>query len=319
MVLFDFSQIFYRYAMPEVTRQSSLLKNNDIKKVDYTEAYKNVRYGVIKSILLFKKNNDINIKNYILCCDHGTWREKENPFYKKRRKENKDENIDWDSFNDQMSIIANEISDLFEIPMLSIKDAEGDDIIGTLTNEFNNTHNIFIISSDKDFKQLLKYKTVKIFDPVKNEFMKVKKPKLYLISHILMGDATDDVPNIFNPIDFYTNTPINEKTGKPQRAKGLGESKINQWFGDDVDKETRRKNLKEIKSQYKERYEQNRQMISLDFIPDYIIEKILNVYENKNIILEDRKISRNKLFDYLKKYEIPDLKKDIQTGLFKLR
>jgi 5'-3' exonuclease len=305
--------------MPIITTQVSQLKKKEIKEITYEDVYNSVRYGVIKSILNFKRKNNINIRNFVLCCDHGSWRTLVNPFYKKRRRDNKDNTIDWESFNDNMSIISNEVGDIFEIPVISIMNAEGDDVIASITMEYNDKKNIYIISSDKDFSQLLKYKSVKIYDPLKDEFISVNKPKQFLIDHIIMGDSTDDIPNIFNAIDFYTNTPINKKTGKPQRAVGLGATKLNEWFGDHLDVETKRKNLREIKITYEERYQQNELMINFAKIPDDIYNKIINTFKNKNIMIDDRKISRDKLFNYLDKYKIPDIKKDIQNGTYFLR
>ena len=53
-----------------------------------------------------------------------------------------------------------------------------------------------IVTSDKDYVQLMQYDNVRLFDPVKREFIEEEDPKRQLDIKILTGDKSDNIPNV---------------------------------------------------------------------------------------------------------------------------
>lgn len=81
---------------------------------------------------------------------------------------------------------------------------ESDDIIGTLTNMLlKNNFNVVIVSSDKDFTQLVNTKVL-LFDYARNQWYDEKKieqkfgvpPKQIIDFMALTGDAVDNIPGV---------------------------------------------------------------------------------------------------------------------------
>lgn len=76
---------------------------------------------------------------------------------------------------------------------------ESDDVIGTLAENLK-AEDVTIISNDGDFIQLLQkgYKNVKLFNPIKKEF--VKPPDYpHIIFKILNGDKSDNIQTLLTP------------------------------------------------------------------------------------------------------------------------
>ncbi|ACF15085.1 DNA polymerase I [Chloroherpeton thalassium ATCC 35110] len=98
-----------------------------------------------------------------------------------------------------------EIVPAMGIPMLKRPGFEADDIIGTLTKKFEDRCNLFLVTPDKDFAQLV-HDGVKLLKPARqnDEFLlygaeEVKShygvyPEQFLDMLALMGDSSDNIP-----------------------------------------------------------------------------------------------------------------------------
>lgn len=104
-----------------------------------------------------KKMHPFDNKFFVSDNNKGkTWRKDFYPEYKGKRK--KDDSIDWDRVFDDYSEFKEEISSQRGVQMIDIPKLEGDDIISYIVNESNKKgYSNFIIASDSDLQQLLRY------------------------------------------------------------------------------------------------------------------------------------------------------------------
>lgn len=91
-----------------------------------------------------------------------------------------------------------------DFPLLSVPGYEADDVIGTLTREsLEAGHEVFIVSGDKDFAQLIG-EHVRMVDTVKDvtydaELVRKKwgvGPELFVDYLALVGDSSDNIPGV---------------------------------------------------------------------------------------------------------------------------
>ena len=55
-----------------------------------------------------------------------------------------------------------------------------------------------IVSSDRDFLQLQRFRNVRQFSPLLKKELSVDNPRVYLQNHIIRGDKGDGIPNILS-------------------------------------------------------------------------------------------------------------------------
>ena len=164
-------------------------------------------------------------KETIICFDSYTWRKKYFPFYKARRAA-KQSKMDYKSFTETIDEICEDLKEYFPFKVCKAKWAEADDIIGILTHHLKNTgSDIIIASRDKDFKQLLG-EDVRLWDTVDWKWIRCDHPKTYLIKHVLMGDAGDDVPNVRSDSDTFITDGKRQKPCGPKAVEKILEEGI---------------------------------------------------------------------------------------------
>jgi len=134
-----------------------------------------------------------------------------NPDYKANRNINRITN--WDSFDsledehesklDQLLRLVQYLK-LLPVKILSFDKAEADDIISVLCNQLSYDKNkLFIVSSDKDFLQLVDDHIV-VYRPTEKKFYTYEdvessfniKPENFLLYKCLLGDNSDNVKGI---------------------------------------------------------------------------------------------------------------------------
>lgn len=321
LILVDFSGIFYRYVIPHYHKLEREQKDLHGAPLNLEDIYNFGRESIIRVLINYrnKLGKTGNFSNIVLCADSYSWRKDKYDFYKAERSEAKDDSdFDWDSFYAFMDKLLVELKEVFGIGTIKVNGAEGDDIIGTLVHEYNDQFKkIIIISSDHDFKQLFKFKSVKIYDPKINDYIEKVNGFKYLLAHVLMGDRGDGIPNVFTRQDHYVN-PIYGDNGKRDRAYGFGEAAFEKLFGDGIDKQTKKQNLKEIKDKHKKRFKQNKTLIDLKFTPKHIKLLIKEQYKFIKLNKNKNKINRKTIMEYLKKYRLRDIRKDIIVGNLKI-
>ena len=219
----------------------------------------------------------------VLACDGGnSWRKGVFPPYKAHRKKaREDSGMDWKLFFTYLNQIREEIKENFPYKVIHLQHVEADDVIATLvkeTQEFGKNEPVMIISSDKDFIQLQKYKNVKQFSPIQKKLVTDSNPRLYLFEHIIRGDSGDGIPNILSAdttfVDGNRQTPVSKK-------------KIDTW----LEKAEDLQSVMDV--EVYRNYQRNKLLIDLDMIPKDYTDSIMYAYEQQPVA------PRARILDYL--------------------
>lgn len=234
-------------------------------KGDYSKDL--IRAMVFQTILSYKKKFGAKYGNVVLAVDsHGTpsWRKSKYPWYKVRRKNKlQDEKTRerWERIFECKNQIISEFKKNLTWKTVEVPGAEADDIIAVLGKTFGNYEPTLVVSTDGDFAQLQKYSQVAQWAAAQKKFLVVDDPKTALHLKILNGDKGDDIPNILSPNNSFTDGI---------RQKCITENVTNEWIN----------NQKEMMAKYKNRYDENRELIDFDCIPDQVTNNILEAYDN---------------------------------------
>jgi len=278
MILLDFSQVCL----------SGILASGN---KDFSEDL--IRHMVLNSIRNFKTRFS-EYGEMILCCDDKNyWRRQIFPYYKANRKKSREESpLDWNLIFDTLNSIKEEIRDNFPYVVIQIESAEADDIIATMVERFGgNGEKIMIVSGDKDFSQLQRYKNVEQYSPITKKFIRVEDPMAYLYEHVIRGDAGDGVPNILSRDDVFV-------VGARQRP--LQKKKVAAMIAD------MNRGIIPFDGEVHRNYMRNIQLIDLSRIPETIRTQVIDTYKNYE------KKDKSKLLNYFIKNKLKNLMSDIQ-------
>lgn len=155
-----------------------------------------------KQIEHYKKKLKIPFENMFLCLDvpmRTTWRYDLYPLYKVHRMNSQDENggIESKKYKDAMIHVFSESG----IQIIEQNKLEADDIIALSIKKIKSmkpTQSIIIMTSDYDFKQLLKYPFLYIKDAKLRPLeLSEKDAETELWIKVVMGDKSDNIPPIF--------------------------------------------------------------------------------------------------------------------------
>jgi DNA polymerase-1 len=185
LFLVDISSLFFRafYAIRPLTSPKGLPTN--------------AVYGVLSMLtkLLKEENPD-----YIAIC----YDRKEPSFRKALYEEYKANRTEMpEELAPQIPVIK-QLIDLLGLPSLEVPGFEADDIIGTLALAARkNDIEVFIVSGDKDFSQLI-VDHMYLYDTMKNETLGPKQilekwgvaPEKFLDYLALVGDTSDNIPGV---------------------------------------------------------------------------------------------------------------------------
>lgn len=260
MILLDFSAIMF--AAIHVDIKGGTKPN-----------YEYIRHLAINTVRFYNHMHRTQFGEMYLIFDSRSWRQSAFPLYKWVRQRDRELNPDqdWEDIFEMVEKIKSDLREFFPYPTLEVNFAEADDIIGVMSR--NPKEPVLIISNDKDFGALLKNKRVKQYRPSIKDFYTIEDTKRFEYELIMKGDKSDGVPNIFSPDDFLKQQALDKENGiKPQRAKS-----VSQKFMDGLwevyasgDEEAIEKEFGEL---YKN-FRRNRRLISLDYIPDILVDSI---------------------------------------------
>lgn len=252
-----------------------------------------IRHMFLNSIRATRKKFIGEYGEMVICADgKNSWRKEHFPYYKANRKKTREESeLDWGNLFTIINKIRQELNDFFPYKVIYFESVEADDIIGSICHEYGTQLNIsnnkfLILSGDKDFVQLQTYANVEQYDPVRKKWIKNSTPDAYLKEHILKGDSGDGIPNILSE----DNSLAIGKRQKSMTAKRLAA------FIESLD------NMSE---EEKERYERNKILIDLNYIPNKYKEAIIEKYD------EDKNIGRKHLLSYFMENKLKNLMTDI--------
>ena len=284
MILVDMNQVCISNLMVTLTKTNVI--EEDL-----------IRHMVLNSLRLYRKKFYKEYGELVLCYDSKHyWRRREFPYYKGTRKKDRQQSkFDWNAIFEFLNRIRDELRQYLPYKVVEVDGAEADDVIATLVkdqghrnirlqNNMQPPQKVLILSGDKDFIQLQKYRFVHQYNPIQKKFMNGVDPKTYIAEHIMKGDRSDGIPNFPSPGDTFVS-------GKRQRP--LGKAKLQRWVDlapeDFTDTTTR------------EYYERNRILIDFDYIPDEVEESILNTYETTQTP------ARGKMYPYFIQNKLNDL------------
>ena len=252
MILLDFSNIIVGSIMI-----AHKIPNEERTSEDF------IRHLVLNSIRNYRTKYKSKFGEIVICVDNSSsWRKNEYKYYKahrkiKREKQDK-EGMDWAALFQTINKIILEIDEFFPYKVVSVPHAEGDDVIAVLAR--NNEKSI-IISSDKDFTQLQKFKNIKQFSPIQKKMLTVSDPYKYLKEHIIRGDKGDGIPNILSNDDCIV---------EGVRQKPISKKKVELWMN------TKPEDF--CKNGMSEKWERNKILIDFDCIPNELVSAITDEY-----------------------------------------
>lgn len=266
MILCDYNQM----AIANVMQQTSGgLKNQLDANL--------IRHMVLNSLRSYAKQFKDKYGNIVIACDSKRyWRRDFFPFYKSHRKDDREKSaIDWSLIFNTLAEIKDELRENFPYKVIEVEGAEADDIIGVLVKNFHNQEDILILSADKDFVQLQKFKGVTQYSPILKRYMRVDNPHEYIQEHIIRGDRGDGIPNFLSPDNTFA---------VGERQKVISKKKLSQWIGvnplDFCVTDTMLRG-----------YKRNQMLVDLDYIPEKIADGILETYNNTKSANKQKMIS----------------------------
>jgi hypothetical protein len=266
MILVDYSQV----ALAAILTFQRELKGTE------SEVKNLIRHVTLSTIKSYKKKYGKEYGELVICCDgRKYWRKEFFEQYKGMRKSNRDKSdLDWKLIFDTLSEMREDIAKHFPWRVIHVDRAEADDIIAVMSKWLQDnqlvqeglveeTQKVLILSSDKDFKQLQLYPTIKQWSPMQKKYITASKQEIrdFMIEHIVKGDTGDGVPNILSKDDVFM---IGERQ-KPMSAKRLAEF-IDKGF-DACKNDDERRN-----------WHRNATLVDFQFIPEDVQKSIVDTY-----------------------------------------
>ena len=256
MILVDMNQISL----------ASVMMHLNITKRDSVEPGM-VRHMILNSLRNYRQMFSEEYGEFIICYDSKHyWRRDVFPEYKAGRKKSRETSShDWDDIFNFLNAFKQEMIDYMPYKVLEVYGAEADDIIATLCHEFEYDHGkTLILSGDKDFIQLQKYKNVTQYSPITKKFIEGDDPQRFLSEHILRGDSSDGIPNVLSPDNTFVD-------GLRQRP--LSKKKVATWIDNEI--EDSLPNDEALRN-----YQRNEKLIDLSKSPDNLFTDIIKEYQN---------------------------------------
>ncbi len=164
-----------------------------------------IRHAVLKGVMYYNHRFRNNYGDMVLCYDsHNYWRTEMFPNYKASRKtKQQSSDINWSHVYKLFDIVKEEIADNFKYACVEVPRLEADDVISVITSEYHEIDKILIVSADKDFQQLQKYKSVDQYSPARKDMLVCENPEEFLIEHTIRGDSSDGIPNVLSDGDTF--------------------------------------------------------------------------------------------------------------------
>ena len=256
MILVDMNQISL----------ASVMMHLNITKRDSVEPGM-VRHMILNSLRNYRQMFSEEYGEFIICYDSKHyWRRDVFPEYKAGRRKSRETSVhDWDDIFNFLNAFKQEMIDYMPYKVLEVYGAEADDIIATLCHEFEYDHGkTLILSGDKDFIQLQKYKNVTQYSPITKKFIGGDDPQRFLAEHILRGDSSDGIPNVLSPDNTFVD-------GLRQRP--LSKRKVATWIDNEI--EDSLPNDEALRN-----YQRNEKLIDLSKSPNNLFTDIIKEYQN---------------------------------------
>ena len=244
--------------MNQITLASVMMNFHMTKSEELEEDM--VRHMILNSIRMYRIMFKEEYGEVVLTYDsRHYWRRDIFPQYKQNRKKSREnDSKDWNKIFGLLNDIKSEFKEILPYKYVEVYGAEADDIIGTLCKEYQDQKTM-IVSGDKDFIQLQKYKNVKQYSPILKKMVNGHNPNTYIKEHILKGDSSDGVPNVLSPDHTFV---------EGLRQRPLSKKKIEAWLNSETG----------MSEEVKRNYQRNHKLINLDNTPDDLQKSILDTF-----------------------------------------
>ena len=256
-----------------------------------------VRFAYTRGLAYFYKKFHQTYGDLALCYDsRDSWRRDIFYWYKaSRRRDQKKSSINWASMYDIFTDVREEIAQEINVRSYQVTSCEADDIIAYLCNKA--TEKTVIVSSDKDFQQLNGLNWIEQYSPAHKKFLECENPEAFLQEHILRGDSSDGVPNIYSDDDAIVNEDKKQTIMNKKRYNAAV-------------KMIETGNMTSIESGY----HRNQMLIDLSKIPS----RPKNLIHAQYVLIENinQKQSENferEFIEYLKKHSLYKVIEDMKT------
>ena len=270
MILIDLNQVCIANILQEIKQ---------LKKIEPLL----VKHMILSTLLFYRRKFRDQYGDLVICCDSKkSWRKDIFPFYKANRKSTRaKDDIDWNGIFEVINSITQDLKSKFPYAVISVDQAEADDIIGVLAKNYYRNEKIMIVSSDKDFLQLQKYYSVEQYSPTQKKLLQSNSPYQYLKEHIMKGDRGDGIPNFLSDDDTYVTD---------KRSKKILKTKLEAWKNLDPTEFCNEKMMRGWK--------RNQQLVDLSHTPQDIKQKIVDQYDTYEYNQRDKLLNyfiQNKL------------------------
>tara|TARA_R110000851_G_scaffold8936_4_gene33977 strand:+ start:301 stop:1191 length:891 start_codon:yes stop_codon:yes gene_type:complete len=244
-----------------------------------------VRNAMIGDIQEYEKLYSEAFGRMVVCIDSKPyWRSEVQPAYKQSRAKAKAKSdIDWDTFGADVNQIHKDLVEYSNYIVIDIQGAEADDVIAVLTEYATSIdEHTVIISSDKDMLQLqLRNKKAHQFSPNRNKLLTLENTEYDLLSHILKGDVSDCIPNVFS-LDNHFMIEGDKPRQKSITKKIIAEAR--EYYPDNMDK------CELLDETAQARFKQNQELIDTTYTPKVLQETIISMYIRKCAITKEHRI-----------------------------
>ena len=270
MILIDLNQVCIANILQEIKQ---------LKKIEPLL----VKHMILSTLLFYRRKFRDQYGDLVICCDSKkSWRKDIFPFYKANRKSTRaKDDIDWNGIFEVINSITQDLKSKFPYAVISVDQAEADDIIGVLAKNYYRNEKVMIVSSDKDFLQLQKYYSVDQYSPTQKKLLQSSSPYQYLKEHIMKGDRGDGIPNFLSDDDTYVTD---------KRSKKILKTKLEAWKNLDPTEFCNEKMMRGWK--------RNQQLVDLSHTPQDIKQKIVDQYDTYEYNQRDKLLNyfiQNKL------------------------
>jgi len=244
--------------MNQITLASVMMNFHMTKSEELEEDM--IRHMILNSIRMYRTMFKEEYGEVVLTYDsRHYWRRDIFPQYKQNRKKGREnDSKDWNKIFGLLNAIKSEFREILPYKYVEVYGAEADDIIGTLCKEYQDQKTM-IVSGDKDFIQLQKYKNVKQYSPILKKYVNGHNPNTYIKEHILKGDSSDGVPNVLSPDHTFV---------EGLRQRPLSKKKIEAWIQSETG----------MSEEVKRNYQRNHKLINLDNTPEDLQKSILDTF-----------------------------------------
>lgn len=265
MILVDFNQVMISNLMMTAKTQNDV--SEDL-----------LRHMVLNTLRSYRSQFKRKFGEIVICTDsRHYWRKDVFPWYKAGRKEGREKSaFDWNIIFGIFDKIKEELQENFPYKFLNVMGAEADDVIGVICRYYHAEEPILILSSDKDFIQLHKYKGVKQYSPAQKKFVQHPSPIAYTKEHTIRGDRGDGIPNFLSGDKDLVDGI---------RQKSISKKNLELWLTQTPEEICTTEEMLE-------NWKRNDQLVNLERIPELLVNDIRKAFE------KEPKGQRKKLYNY---------------------